>query len=108
MQEQTSFLGSLWKRNVFGKGPSAVVTGQLGPENNPGVVYLSFNLFSCQILYHKSKVGFQNSQIPSCGKSRGRGDLHVCATASWDSLSCFVTVLSELRVLGEEGGLYKG
>lgn len=30
--------------NVFGKGPPADVTRQFGPENNPGAVYLSFNL----------------------------------------------------------------
>lgn len=44
MQEQTSFLGSDWKKNLLGKSPPAVVTGQLGTENNRGAVYLSFNL----------------------------------------------------------------
>ncbi|XP_057897910.1 proteasome activator complex subunit 3 isoform X2 [Melospiza georgiana] len=39
-----SFLLSPWKNKVFGKGLPAVVRGQLGPENNPCAVYLSFNI----------------------------------------------------------------
>lgn len=45
------------------------------------------------------------AKYPHVVSQQGHGDLHVdAAAASWDSLSCVVTVLSELRVLGEEGG----